>query len=365
MTVARSEEPRVQQETAIVLANEHFSTMHAKTTHGMLRGPSRYRVVAVVDAAHAGTDAGELLDGKHRGIPVFDSVKSALGALAERPAWCVVGVATAGGVLPPALKADLLEAARAGLSLVNGLHRPLAADADLAQATRDNGASIVDIRAPRPVSELRFWTGEVLALKTPRVAVLGLDCAVGKRTTCSLLVSACRDAGLRAEMIYTGQTGWMQGLPYGFIFDATPNDFVCGELEGEILRCHREANPDVIFLEGQSGLRNPSGPCGSELIVSAGAAGVILQHAPGRPLYELDTVRRAIPPVEEEIELIRLLGSEVWAVTLSEQGLEPDEAVAARDRLAGALDIPVLLPLRDDLAGLVQAIRDRTPGGGA
>ena len=38
--------------------------------------------------------------------------------------------------------------------------------------------------------------------------------------------------GRRTEVIYTGQTGWLQGFRHGFIFDATLNDFVSGELEG-------------------------------------------------------------------------------------------------------------------------------------
>ena len=58
-------------------------------------------------------------------------------------------------------------------------------------------------------------------------------------------------------MIYTGQTGWLQGGKYGFIFDSTLNDFVSGELEHAILTCYEETNPDVILIEGQSALRNP------------------------------------------------------------------------------------------------------------
>jgi uncharacterized NAD-dependent epimerase/dehydratase family protein len=349
-------------ETAVLLANGLLHTMHAKTTHGLLRGPSRFRILGVVDAAHAGHDAGELLDGRRRDVPVFGSVPDMLEAGGERPDWCVVGVATAGGVLPAALRTDLLAAAGAGMSLVNGLHMPLGGDAEIAATVERNGGRIVDIRAPRPVSELRFWTGEVLGLSTPRIAVLGMDCAVGKRTTCALLVQACREAGLGAEMVYTGQTGWLQGLPYGFIFDATPNDFVCGELEGAILRCSREAAPDVIFLEGQSGLRNPSGPCGSELILAGGADRVILQHAPGRACYEINNVQRPIPPVAEEIELIRLLGADVLAVTLNDRDLTDDEAETARAKLAAELPVPVIRPLVDKLSGLVELVRRHVRG---
>ena len=93
------------------------------------------------------------------------------------------------------------------------------------------------------------------------------------------------------------------------MLDALPNDFVTGELEHAILSCARELSPELILLEGQSALRNPSGPCGSELILSGAARGVILQHAPGRRFFEGHERRVRIPPVEEEIELIRLLGA--------------------------------------------------------
>ena len=203
-----------------------------------------------------------------------------------------------------------------------------------------------------------------MSLETPRVAILGTDCALGKRTTGSLLVEASCKAGLHAEMIFTGQTGWLQGYEYGFILDATPNDFVCGELESAILACQRETEPDLILIEGQASLRNPMGPCGSELILAGGAKGVILQHAPAREFFdELEELGCRIPPIEEEIELIRLLGAEVWAVTLNEEGMDQQESEESKARLEERLGIPVFLPLRDDLGGLVEIIRRKISQG--
>jgi uncharacterized NAD-dependent epimerase/dehydratase family protein len=354
------------QETGVILANGLFRTPFAKTAHGLVRGPCRYRLVGVIDNSCAGKDAGALLDGEDRGIPVFESVGRMLEETDARPDYCIIGVATSGGVLPPELRADLMEAAQAGISLVNGLHQLLADDPDLVGVTKSSGARIIDIRSPRPAAELRFWSGEVLDLETPRVAILGTDCAVGKRTTGSLLVRACRDVGLHAEMIFTGQTGWLQGYPHGFILDATPNDFVCGELGAAILACQRETEPDLIFIEGQASLRNPMGPCGSEMILAGGARGVILQHAPARQYFdELEDLGCRIPPIEEEIDLIGLLGAEVWAVTLSEEGMALEEAHEARSRLAEELGIPVMLPLRDDLNDLVEIIKNRIDPGRA
>lgn len=353
-------------ESAIVLANGLLQTIHGKTAHGLIRGPSRYRIAGVVDPANAGRDAGELLDGRARGIAIFDSVAEVLAAANPRPTVCVMGVATAGGVLPDELLDGLRDAAEAGLTLVNGLHRLLSDIPELARITRERGSRIVDLRKPRPTRELKFWSGEILAVPTPRIAVLGMDCAIGKRTTACMLVEECRLRGASAELVYTGQTGWLQGMPYGFLFDATPNDFVSGELERAILDCHREANPDVIFLEGQSGLRNPTGPCGAEFILSAAARGVILQHAPGREHFaDAQGLRCPIPPVEEELELIRLLGSEVWGLALNEENLDPAQARQQRQRLEQQLRIPVVLPLRDGVAALVDEITRRIAVGGS
>jgi uncharacterized NAD-dependent epimerase/dehydratase family protein len=353
-------------ETTVILANGMFRTPFAKTAHGLVRGPCRYRVVGIIDDSCAGHDAGELLDGQTRGIPIFESVGEMVEGLEARPDYCVIGVATGGGVMPPELRKDLVEAAQAGISLVNGLHQFLADDPELVNIVQHRGTQIIDIRHPRPNAELSFWTGRVLSVETPRVAILGTDCAVGKRTTGSLLVNACCDVDLHAEMIFTGQTGWLQGYPYGFILDATPNDFVCGELESAILACQRETEPDLIFIEGQSSLRNPMGPCGSELILAGGAKGVILQHAPARQFFdELEDLGCRIPPIEEEIDFIGFLGAEVWAVTLSEENMASEDAEKIRLRLDDQLGIPVVLPLRDDLSGLVEIIKERIDPGRA
>ena len=343
---------------AIILAPGMLPSIYAKTSHGLIRGPSRYPIAAVVDPSCAGRDAGEVLDGEARGIPVVPSVGAALNGCQPRPEFCIVGVATSGGVIPDSLRAHLLDAATVGLSLVNGLHQQLGDDPELVRITRETGAEILDLRRPRPARELRFWTGEIATVKAPRVAVLGTDCAVGKRTTTTLLLEACSGDGLNTEFVYTGQTAWLQGAKYGFLFDATPNDFVSGELEGAVLACAREADPDLILLEGQSALRNPSGPCGAEFILSAGATGVVLQHSPTRVSFEGLGDRWKIPPLHQEIELISLLGAEVLAVTLNEEGIE-GEAENVRRSLAQELGIPVVLPLRGGMEEVVAAIKSR------
>ena len=343
---------------AIVLANDRFRTPNGKTAHGLVRGSDRFEVKAVVDPSCAGHDAGELLDGKHRGIPVVASLDEALRAAGPGVAWCVVGIATHGGRFTPAIRALILEAVRRGLSVANGLHDAASDDAEIAAAARAAGVQLVDLRKSRPKSELHFWEGHVLQVRAPRIAVLGTDCALGKRTTTRMLTQALLAAGVHAQMIYTGQTGWMQGARYGIVFDSIVNDYVSGELEHAIVSCDRELAPDVMIVEGQSSLRNPSGPCGAEMLLSAGCRGVVLQHAPGRECFEgYEQLGLRIPSVKSEMDLICLYDSQVIAVTLNEDHCTDAQMRAHQDRLARELGIPVVRPLADGLEPLVPVVQ--------
>jgi uncharacterized NAD-dependent epimerase/dehydratase family protein len=356
MPTVATMDPLEEKGTAVVLAPGLYLTEHAKTAHGLVRGSERFNVVGVLDPSAAGRDAGEALDGKPRGIPIFASFGEAMARAIPRPDTLIVGVAVAGGAMPEALRGPLLEGAAAGLTLVNGLHDLLSEDAGIASVAQASGARLVDVRRPRPRRELHFWTGAIAEVRAPRVAVLGTDCALGKRTTARLLVAACRTAGMSAEMIYTGQTGWMQGSRYGFILDSTPNDFVSGELEHAIVACDREARPDLIVIEGQSALRNPSGPCGAELLVSGQARGVILQHAPGRMHYK-GHPEWPMAPLEQELELVERYGARVLALTLNGERLGEAQLRAAQRDLQARLGLQVLLPLHEGVADLVPLLR--------
>src|ERR1700730_18142767 len=101
--------------TAVILCNGFFATNNGKTAHGLVRGADGYRILAVIDPPTAGRDAGEILDGQPRGIPVFESLTEALERLPEKPDYAILGVATHGGGLPPELRARLAEAVGLGL----------------------------------------------------------------------------------------------------------------------------------------------------------------------------------------------------------------------------------------------------------
>ena len=348
---------------AVVFTNGLLDDDHAKTCHGILRGSRRFRAVSVLDHLAAGRDAGEVMDGKRLGVPVFASLDAFVAAGNALPTYFIVGVGFAGGRLPLSARPEIVSALQRGMTVVNGLHQLLGDDPELRAIAEAHGGSFLDIRRPRPVSELRYWTGEIREVKARAIAVLGTDCAIGKRTTAKFLADACNGAGLRAEMIYTGQTGWMQGHRHGFLFDTTVNDFIGGEIERALLECDRESKPEVMFIEGQSALRNPSGPCGSEFILSGNARAVILQHSPARTHFiSHDPPEAEVPSPEDEIPLLNAYGARVLAVTINESGWSRERLDAYRDDLERRLGIPVVFPLRGEVARLIPVVRAYVAG---
>jgi len=342
---------------AIVLTDGMLKDSDAKTAHGLIRGTERFEIVAVIDSAHAGKDAGEIIDGRHRNIPVYANVETAVEAIQDIRC-CIIGVATIGGILPPHFIPIIESCIQQKMSIVNGLHEFLTNMPGLVHLAAVHNVELTDVRKPKNKEDLHFWTGEIYKVTAPVIAVTGTDCALGKRTTCRMVRQACGAAGINAQMIYTGQTGWLQGGKYGFIFDSTLNDFISGELEHAIVNCWKETSADVLLVEGQSALRNPSGPCGAELLVSGNAKHVILVYAPKRKYYEHIEAWGEIPSAATEIQLIKMYGSKVIALALNTELCTDEEALQFQQQYEMELQIPVLLPLQQGVEKIIPLIKE-------
>ncbi len=329
---------------AIILTDGMLHDSDAKTAHGLIRGTERFSICGVIDSIHAGKDAGDVLDGKHRNIPVFSNVGEAIHHTSNIE-YCIIGIATVGGILPKHFLPIVFSCINLGMSIVNGLHEFLSDIEELVDAANESGVQLIDVRKPKNKKDLHFWTGEIFQVDVPVIAVIGTDCALGKRTTCRMIMQACHSIGINAQMIYTGQTGWLQGGNYGFVLDSTLNDFISGELEHAIVSCWHEMKPDLILIEGQSALRNPSGPCGAELLISGNAKYVILVHAPKRQYFEHTESWGEIPSINSEIELIKMYGSKVFAIAINTEDCTEEEAFDFQKRYEKELNIPVMLPL--------------------
>lgn len=347
----------VMMGSAVIITKGFLETENAKTAHGLIRGTERFHITGVIDHANSGRDAGEILDGVHRNIPVYSDMADYIADKGKKPNYAIIGVALPGGQLDEQWKTIMLKFINQGISIVNGMHMLLGDNPIFREAAKKNKVSIIDVRRQKPSGQLHFWSGRIFAMKIPRLAVLGTDCAQGKRTTTRMLIELCQESGLNAEMIYTGQTGWLQGSSYGFILDATTNDFVSGELEAAIVQCEEEACPDLIVVEGQSGMRNPLGPCGTEIIVSGNIKGVILQHTPFREFYSSTAdMGCRIPSIESEINLIEMYGAKVIAVTLNGKGSNKEGLTSYGIDLEQKIGIPVFFPLLEPMVEILPVI---------
>ena len=100
----------MEKSNAIVITGGYLDSNNAKTAHGLIRGTDRYTIVGIIDPNHAGKDAGEVLDGRKRNIPVYATIADFKNTSPQKAAYCVVGVATKGGVIPESLRVMLKEA---------------------------------------------------------------------------------------------------------------------------------------------------------------------------------------------------------------------------------------------------------------
>jgi uncharacterized NAD-dependent epimerase/dehydratase family protein len=228
---------------------------------------------------------------------------------------------------------------------------------DLAKLAGANQVQLRDIRKPPPVSELHFFDGKIEKVRSFKVAVLGTDSAVGKRTTAWKLVEGFRNAGLTAEMIGTGQTAWLQGARYSIILDSLVNDFVAGEIEHVVWRAWEEARSDVVVIEGQGSLLNPAYPGGFEILAAGRPDAVVLQHAPARkeydgfPGYKLHGLRTQI----QAIELVS--GRPVVAIAINHEGITPEKVARTCSAISSQIDLPVSDVLLDGPDEIVRALK--------
>ena len=257
----------------------------------------------------------------------------------------VIGVANRGGILSPGWIQSLLDALRAGLDLVSGMHGRLAHHPRLKETAERLGRRLIDVREPPP--GIPIATGARRSGK--RLLTVGTDCALGKKYTALTLVRAFRARGVSADFRATGQTGILiagSGIP----IDAVVSDFAAGA--AEIL------SPDAPddhwdVVEGQGSVFHPS-YAGVSLALLHGTQPdvIVLCHELGR-----DTVLGlngfAIPELEDAIELHLQLARRTnprvrcAGVSLNTSRLKnPEEAPATMASLSKRLRLPVADPLR-------------------
>jgi uncharacterized NAD-dependent epimerase/dehydratase family protein len=343
-------------ETAVVYCEGNFGAADGKTANGLVRHSERYEILSVIDGTQAGSDSGELIGDGPNGIPVVSDLADAVRLHGAAPDVLIFGVAPTSGMLSPAERGVLLGAMTQGIGIVNGLHEFLNEDPEFAAAAEAFGVTILDVRRPRAKKDLRMFSGRIDEVTCPRIAVLGTDGAIGKRTTATILTKALNDNGIKAVLVGTGQTGLIQGARYGVALDAIPCQFCSGEMEAAVVAAFEGEHPDVIVVEGQGALSHPAYLSSTFILRGSRPDAVILQHAPSRRKLG-DFADLPTPDPLSEINLIETFAdTKVIGLTINHENMSDAEVTAAIAMYELELGIPATDALTRPTDRLVEMV---------
>ncbi|HEY5673893.1 MAG TPA: DUF1611 domain-containing protein [Malonomonas sp.] len=349
-----ADKPRVA--TAIVYCEANFGDLDGKTANGLIRRSEKYKILSVIDSEKSGLDTGMVLDNKPNAIPICRDLADALAQAGSVPDFFIFGMAPSSGMLSKHERGLVLEAMSHGMNIVNGLHEFLNDDPVFAAACIASNVEIIDVRKPRAKKDLQMFSGRIAEVTCPVIAVLGTDCAIGKRTTANIITSTLNDSGIKTVMIGTGQTGLIQGARYGVALDAVPSQFCAGELEAIVVKAFEVENPDVIVIEGQGSLSHPAFSSTSFILRGSCPDGVILQHAPRRSV-RCDFENMLMPTPASEINLIETFAAtKVIGLTINHEKMNDTEVSAAIIQYEQELGIPTTDALTRSPERLVEMI---------
>ncbi|GAB4459015.1 MAG: DUF1611 domain-containing protein [Armatimonadaceae bacterium] len=349
--------PRLTPENRLaLLMHDHVGRPDGKMGYGLLRyGVAP--VVCVIDRAHVGRDLYEMTGiAEAQGIPIVASVAE---ALEFDPDTLIPAIAPAGGRLPEDWLPDVQAALSEGMSLVNGLHAPLAAEPSLASRLTRPGQFIWDIRQEPP--GLPNGSGKARLVPAKRVLFVGTDMANGKMTAALEMDRAAKRAGLRSRFLATGQVGIAiagDGIP----LDAIRVDFASGAVEQMVME--NTPDTDILFIEGQGSLLHPASTATLPLLRGAMPTHLILCHRAGQThISRADWVQ--FPPLSEVIRLYEMVAAAAGAfpdpprvagIALNTARLSAEDARRAVDNAAAETNLPVTDVLRYGSEPLLQAV---------
>jgi uncharacterized NAD-dependent epimerase/dehydratase family protein len=328
--------------TAVVYCEANFGAPDGKTATGLVRHSEKYQILSIIDSTKTGLDAGEVLGDAPSGIPICTDLVEAIALAGSVPDFFIIGIAPSSGLLSTLERRVVFEAIERGMHVINGLHEFLNDDPVFALAASAHGVTILDVRRPREKKDLRLFTGRISAVTCPRIAILGTDSAIGKRTTATVLANSLNGRGIKAVLVGTGQTSIMQGARYGVALDAIPSQFSSGELEATVLEAWEGEHPDVILVEGQGALSHPAYLSSAFILRGSRASAVILQHAPARERLG-DFPDFPMPTPASEIHLIETFApyTKVIGLTINHENMTDAEVTGAIERYESEFGIPV------------------------
>jgi uncharacterized NAD-dependent epimerase/dehydratase family protein len=338
-----------------ILLHEGLSGTQGKTGLSILRY-SEAPIVAVIDRESVGKSVPKLT-GIKRDVPIVASVAA---ALQYKPEVLVIGIAPKGGIVPDNYWPDIQDALKGGMSLVNGLHTPLANIPDL-NALLKPGQLIWDVR--KEPANLEVASGLARTLPCRRVLTVGTDMAIGKMSTSLELHWAAKLRGWRSKFLATGQTGLMLEGD-GVALDAVRVDFAAGAVEQLVMRFGKHY--DILQIEGQGSLLHPGSTGTLPLIRGSQPTHLILVHQAGQT-HNRNNPHVSIPPLPEVIKMYEIVASAggafgkvpVAAIALNTRDLDESGAKDAIAQTITQTGLPCTDPVRFGGGLLLDAVMQR------
>lgn len=324
---------------------------YGKTGLSLLRY-SETPIVAVIDGQCAG-ESLPLLTGIAREIPVVATVEA---ALAYAPDVLAIGIAPSGGALPEQCWQEVKQAVAAGLSVVNGLHTPMATLPEFRDLRA--GQWIWDVRQEPP--NLPIASAQARSLPCRRVLTVGTDMGVGKMSTSLELNWAGQRRGLRSKFLATGQAGLMLAGD-GVALDAVRVDFAAGAVEQMVMSFGN--NYDILQIEGQGSLLHPGSTATLPLLRGSQPTQLILVHR-ARQTHVRNHPHVPIPPLGEVIRLYETVAGaagalapvSVVAIALNTAHLDASDAELAIEQTKAETGLPGTDPVRFGAEVLLDAV---------
>jgi len=345
----------MSKKRAIVYADQLYSCADGKTAHGLVRYSNRFDVACVVDSTLAEGDAGEILDGIKRNIPLYNNLDKAYSNSDAN--IFIIGAVSEGGVLPEGYDKAVIWALEKGLDVVSGFHQFISDDPRFIKLAKEHNCIITDVRKIFR-DHKRFYTGNIKNVKSTRIAIIGTDSAIGKRTIAVMINEELKKRCRTTDMIYTGQTGWMQGWPHGVVLDAMINDFVAGGIEGAIIDSWNDLRPDIMIIEGQGSLVHPFFPGGFEILAAGQIDGFIIVDAPKRPYLDGFT-DYPMPDPRRVVKIAELLTEKpLVGIGINRENMDKQDIKNAKIKLKKFFNVPVVEPLSDGVSEIVDFLEE-------
>jgi uncharacterized NAD-dependent epimerase/dehydratase family protein len=335
-----------------ILLHDGLSGSQGKTGLSILRY-SESPIVAVIDRQAVGKSIPELT-GINRDVPIVPSLSA---ALVYQPQVLVIGIAPKGGAVPDDYWIDIKDALTAGMSLVNGLHTPLASIPEL-NALLKPGQLIWDVR--KEPSNIEIASAMARNLPCRRVLTVGTDMAIGKMSTSLELNRTGKIRGLRSKFLATGQAGLMLEGD-GIALDAVRVDFAAGAVEQLVMRFGQHY--DILHIEGQGSLLHPGSTATLPLIRGSQPTHLVLVHKAGQK-HNRNNPHIPIPPLPEVIKLYEAVASgggafarvPVVGIALNTKDLDKYQAEDAIAQTIAETNLPCTDPVRFGAEILLDAI---------